>query len=185
MYVNRKILFQSLSRHSMVQITNVVVQTDLYASINLRHLTNSVRSIRYDPGVFSGAIWHHRKIGGCCLVFHNGKLNCNGNRSIEEAKKRIRRYARLIQGLGYCVKLKTIELVTMTAVHELSSPLDFDTTCTLLSGATYEPETHNAVMLKRGRVHYNCFQSGKVVITGLRNVHTIYATLLELELCTT
>lgn len=168
----------------MVQITNVVVQTDLQVSIDLRHLVNTVRDIRYDPGLFSGAIWQHKKIGGCCLVFYNGKLNCNGNRSMEEAKKRTRRYARLIQKLGYAVKLQKIELVTMTAVHELSAALDFNKLCTFLHGANYEPELHNAAMFKRGRVNYSCFRSGKVVITGLRNLEKIHATLLELELCT-
>jgi len=169
----------------MVQITNVVVQADLHVSVDLKHLANNARDIRYDPKLFSGAIWHHRKIGGCCLVFYNGKLNCNGNKNITEAKKRIRQYARLIQKLGYVVKLYKIEVVTMTAVHKLSSPLDVPTVLSTLNGASYEPELHNAIMLKRGRIHYNCFQSGKVVITGLHNVQTIYATLLELELCTT
>jgi len=168
----------------MVQITNVVVQTDLHVAIDLRDLANNTRDFIYDPAIFTGAIWKHRKIGGCCLVFHNGKINCNGNRNFQQAKKRIRQYARVIQKLGYEVKLEKIELVTMTAVHQLSSILDYNKVCNIL-GATYEPEIHNAAMLKRGKVHYNCFQSGKIVITGVHNVERVYGTLLELELCTT
>ncbi len=167
----------------MVQTVNVVVQTDLHTHIDLVHLANHARDIRYDPGIFSGAIWNYKKIGGCCLVFHNGKLVCNGNKSIQQAKKRIRQYSRLIQNLGYEVKLKKIELITMTAVHQVSSLLDFNKLCTILS-ATHDPDIHNAAMLKRGRVHYNCFQSGKVVMTGVRNVQSLYPTILELELCT-
>ena len=168
----------------MVQITNVVVQTDLSTDIDLVHLVNHTVDIKYDPGVFSAAIWKHRKIGGCCLVFSNGKLNCNGNRSIQEAKKRIRRYARLLQKHGFPVKIQQIDVITMSAVHQTSSKLDYKKLCNIL-GATYEPEIHNAAMLKRGKVHFNCFHTGKVVITGLRNPSTIYPTLLELELCTT
>ena len=167
----------------MVQITNVVVQTDLHASIDLPYLANNAMDIRYDPGLFSAAMWQHRKIGGSCLVFGNGKLNCNGNRSIHQAKKRIRQYARLIQKLGFCVNLDNIDVVTMSAVHQVSSTLDFNKMCKLL-GATYEPEIYNAAMLKRGKVHYNCFHTGKVVITGIRNIDIVYPTLLELELCT-
>ena len=166
----------------MVQITNVVVQTDLQVAIDLRYLVNNTRDIRYNPKIFSGAIWHNRRIGGSCLVFHNGKLNCNGNRSIHQARKRTRQYARLIQKLGFCVRLQKIDLITMSAVYQLDSTLDYSKACKLL-GATYEPEIHNAAMLKKGKVHFNCFQTGKVVITGIKNINVIYPTLLELELC--
>jgi len=167
----------------MVQVTNVVVQADLHVAIDLASLANSTLNVRYDPKLFSGAIWQHRKIGGNCLVFRNGKINCTGNRSIPQAKKRIRQYARLIQKHGFSVKLHRIDLVTMSAVHTVSSRLDFKGMCKIL-GATYEPEFHNAAMLKRGKVHYNCFHTGKVVITGIRNINVVYPTLLELELCT-
>ena len=168
----------------MVQITNVVVQTDLHTRVDLVQLANNMWGIRYDPALFTGAIWKHKKIGGCCLVFHNGKLICNGNKSIQQAKKRTRQYARLIQKLGHEVNLKRIQLITITTVHQLSSTLDFKKLCSILGG-TYDPDIHNAAMLKRGRVHYNCFQSGKVVMTGVRSVQNLYATILELELCTT
>lgn len=84
-----------------VQIANVVVQTDLNNAIDLTQFTNNTRDIIYNPRAFSAAIWNHRKIGGCCLVFRNGKLNCNGNKSVAEAKKRIRQYARFIQKQGF------------------------------------------------------------------------------------
>lgn len=168
----------------MVQITNVVVQTDLRTVIDLTHLANKVRDIRYDPGLFSAAIWKHRKIGGSCLVFRNGKMSCNGNRSVDQAKKRTRQYARLIQKQGFSVHLQNIDVVTISAVHELSSLLDFNKMCHFL-GATYDPELHNAAMLKKGKLHFNCFRTGKVSITGIKNISAIYPTLLELELCTT
>lgn len=167
----------------MLQITNVVVQTDLHNIIDLTHLTNNSRDIRYDPRVFSAAIWKHKKIGGCCLVFRTGKLNCNGNRSVDEARKRIRQYARLIQKHGFGGNLQNIDIITMSAVYQVSSNFDFNKLQGIL-GATYEPELHNAAMLKRGKIHYNCFHTGKVVITGIKNTDAIYPTLLELELCT-
>ena len=167
----------------MLQITNVVVQTDLRASIDLKQLVNRVRDIRYDPGLFSAAIWRHNKIGGSCLVFHNGKLNCNGNRNIGQARKRIRQYARLIQKQGFpAVTIQKIDLITMSAVYQLSSNLDLNKACQLLPGARYDPEILNAFMVKRRNVHYNCFHTGKVVIMGIRNIDVVYPMLLELEL---
>ena len=172
---------------NMVELTNVVVQADLSCSIDLRHLANNTRDIRYDPGRFTGAIWQHRLIGGNCLVFHNGKVNCNGNKSIRQAKKRLRQYARLLQRHGSQVTLKKIDLVTISAVHRLSSTLELGEVCGML-GADYNPEILNAAILKKKRINFNCFRSGAVVITGIRHMRdldtVIYPTLLELELCT-
>lgn len=167
----------------MVQVTNVVVHAALHTTIDLEHLAKSIIDIRYDPTIFPAVIWQHRKIGGNCLVFKNGKLNCSGSSSVQQAKKRLRQYARLIQKLGYDVVLNKIDLITMSAVHQLSSRLDFTQLCKDLH-ASYEPDVHNAAMLKRGRLHFNCFHTGKVVITGIKNLDDIYPILLELELCT-
>ena len=171
----------------MVAITNVVVQTDLQASIDLKRLANYTRDIRYDPSKFSGAVWQHKYIGGNCLVFSNGKLSCNGNKSINEARRRLRQYCRIIQRLGIPVQLHKIEIVTMSAVHQLSDRLDFHQMCATL-GASYDTEFFNAAMMKKGRIHFNCFHTGKVVITGIRRMRdldaVIYPALLELELCT-
>ena len=56
-----------------MRITNVVVQGDLGCRIDLKHLVLKLSNVRYDPNRFSGIIWHHRKIGGSCLVFSSGK----------------------------------------------------------------------------------------------------------------
>ena len=134
----------------MVQVTNVVVHAALHVTIDLEHLANSSRDIRYDPTIFSAAIWQHRKIGGNCLVFKNGKVNCSGSKSLQQAKKRLRQYARFIQKQGYDVMLGRIDLVTMSAV-QLSSRLNFLQMCEYL-GAMYQPDIHNAAMLKRGKL---------------------------------
>lgn len=171
----------------MVHITNVVVQADLQVKIDLTYLTNHSRDVQYDPARFTGVIWRHKKIGGSCLVFSNGKINCNGNKNLAEAKRRVRQYARLIQKQGFPVLLKTIHLITMSAVHIISSPLNLKEVHETL-GAVYEPETLNAAILKKQRMNFNCFQSGAVVITGIRSMrdlnNIVYPTLLELELCT-
>ena len=117
----------------MVELTNVVVQADLSCDVDLRHLATSTRDIKYDPRSFTGAIWQHRLIAGNCLiVFHNGKVNCSGNKSINGAKKRLRQYARLLQRHGFPVTLKKIVVVTISAVHRLSSRLNVPEVCETL-----------------------------------------------------
>ena len=51
-------------------------------------------------------------------------------------------------------------------------------------GANYEPELLNAATFRRDRVHYTCFASGRVVVTGVKKVEETEPVLLELEMCT-
>jgi TATA-box binding protein (TBP) (component of TFIID and TFIIIB) len=91
--------------------TNILCTADLGCIIDLRSLTMTNRNIRYNPQIFNGAIWNHPRIGGCCLVFANGNMCVNGKAKTPiEARKRVRRYARLVQELGGSVSLKHIEM---------------------------------------------------------------------------
>ena len=58
-------------------ITIAVYSAQLNYPIDLRQLCYEITNARYDPARFPG-LWQHRKIGGNCLVFSNGIINCNG-----------------------------------------------------------------------------------------------------------
>lgn len=139
----------------MVRITNVVVLTDLDFQIDLTSFTNHTRDVPCKIH-WSNMETHKFKIGENGLVLGNGKLYCNGNKSLVQAKRRVGRYARLIQKQGFLVVLKTIEVVTMSVVHRLSAPLDLGNVCELLS-ATFDPEVLNAAMLKGNEFSSNVF----------------------------
>ena len=84
-------------------LTNVVCTANLQCQIDLRALTFKTVNMIYDPARYSGAQWkQYKKIGGHCMVFSTGKVITNGKvNNINKAKKRLRRYARLIQRLWY------------------------------------------------------------------------------------
>ena len=50
----------------------------------------------------------------------------------------------------------------------------------------YEPELFPALMFKRNGIHFSCFRTGKVIITGIRNIMELeniaFATIIELKL---
>jgi TATA-box binding protein (TBP) (component of TFIID and TFIIIB) len=108
-----------------MQLTNVVVQADLECSLDLRVLTYRLTNARYDPKVFSAIVWQHRKIGGNCLLFSNGKINCNGKcLSLQNGRRRLRRYARKLQKMDYSVRLTNVGVVTASTAHQLTDTID-------------------------------------------------------------
>ncbi len=169
-------------------ITNVVYGADLRCRFDLRKLASQLIDVRFDPSRFPGLIWQHRRIGGNCLLFSNGKINCNGKaRSFERGKRRLRQYARRLQKLGYDVRLTRVKPITASACHRLSAPLLLEKLAKE-RGANYEPELFPALVLKTGGVTFSCFHTGKVSITGIKSKYDIenvvYPTLIEMELFT-
>ena len=167
----------------MAQITNVVAYTELHCMFDLNALARRLHNVVYNPQKFHGLAWKHRRVDGGCLIFNNGKLVGNGTTSWTEAKHSIRRYVRLLQNMGYPVQLKRIHLTTVSAVYTLASPVNYRK---LLKypGMSYEPELFHAPMLKKDCINFIIFQSGKVVITGIKeNLHAaVNPILMELEL---
>ena len=170
----------------MVQLTNVVCMTQLQCELDLKHLASITQDVEYNPHKHNCLIWRHKKIRGCCMLSKHGIMMCNGAAiSILEAKRRVRRYARMVQKAGYPVHLSIIRVVTMSAVHAFSHPLNLIQIAKELE-AQYEPELFNGVRFKRDGINFTCFTSGKMIMVGIKKIshieHTILPCIIELEL---
>lgn len=106
-----------------MHLTNVVCRGELCCQINLREFTLKVENTRYDPKTFAGVIWKHKKIGGNCLLFSNGQMNCN-EFAYFIRDGFIRQYARKIQKMGFDVHLVNVQMVTCSATHALSNRIN-------------------------------------------------------------
>ena len=160
-------------------VTNVVFQAQLMSrhSLDLGQLTKRLTNVIYKPKTFSGLIWKQRTIGGCCLLFSNGKMIVSGFGSLESCKKGLRQYARLIQKkIGEGV-LTSVRVVTMTLLADLKQKLCLESLALSLEGQ-YEPELFNALTLKKNKIHFSVFQSGKIVIAGVKSLKIINDVIL-------
>ena len=167
-------------------INNIVLFTDLQCDINLTELTLRCTNIVYHPKTFSGAQWKSKTIGGHCMLFSNGKMVINGRaKNIQEAKQRLRRYTRILQKMGWNVKLKRIYVKTISASFKVEGPLRVSHIVNHYRG-TYEPEQFLAVMFVKDSIHFTCFQSGSVLMTGIKTEKQVFdicmPILIELPL---
>ena len=167
-------------------ITNVVCTSTLNCDIDLRTLVGKTTNIIYDPAKYSGASWKHPKIGGHCNVYSTGKLTVNGKvQSIREAKRRLRRYARCIQKYGWNVTLSEIKIVTISASFKTCGPLNLYNIIKHYSGG-YEPELFPAAMFTKDSIHFTCFHTGSVLMTGIKKENQLFdiciPILIELPL---
>ena len=166
-----------------VTMTNAVVRVKLNSSIDLRTIAQKGTFIEYNPHKFSGMIWHHRRLGGTCLVFSTGQLICHGAKSWQDARKVARRYARKIQLLleKPDLSVQSITRLSGTLLVDLGGALDLQQLPKLMN-AQYEPELFNAATFKRDGIHFSCFSSGKVIVAGVKSTSSVFPTLMELSL---
>ena len=166
-----------------MRVTNVVVSSNLHCNINLSQVVRLMKNCSYNPSKYSGMICRNKKIKSTCFLFHTGRIVCMGNNSVVGAKKDLRKYARIVQKLGYSVCLYRIQVVTKSAVATLSSKLDLPSLAKFLNGS-YEPELFHAALVKDGNVNFTCFKSGKIIMTGVKNIVSLYVMLAQIDMFT-
>ena len=169
--------FKTVHRQ-VAMITNVVCCTELGFNIDLQKLTSKINNVEYNPIKFPAVIWRHKRIGGTCMMFANGKLVVNGKvSSVQEAKQRVRRYVRLIQKMGWTVTLRRITVATISAYYKLEEPVDL---CKLVKHyrGSYDAELFNAAMFVKDQIHFTCFHTGTVIITGIKKEKQFYDTVI-------
>lgn len=166
-----------------VLVTNVVVRADLHATFKLNDLTYKLKNCIYKPSKYSGMVWRHKSIRSTCFLFHTGKILCMGNNSLHEAKKDLRKYARILSKNEPNIYLDKIKLITKSAVCTMNGRLNLEEISRYVSGS-YEPEIFNALLIKKYGTHFTCFPSGKIIMTGVKNMWSVYNFLGELRLFT-
>ena len=168
-----------------MHITNTVATMFLGVTIDLNRAVRCLLNVIYSPRKFNGLRWRARGIGATCLLFASGKIVIAGLPAIRSTHTAARRYARILQKRGFPVKPQRFKVVTRSAVHTLSSTVSYSSIVNLLDGC-HEPEIFHAISLKREKVHFTIYTSGKVIITGIKSKRelqdVIQPTIVELEM---
>ena len=164
-----------------MRIVNVVLTANLGCDIDLRHVTYARHRIEYKRKQFPAAIW--KELKSCCLLFRTGRLVLCGAASVEEGRRHIRQYARLIQKLGYPVTLTCVKVQTMTATHDFGCRIYLERLHQFLGiGSDYTPELHSALIYKtQSKKSASVFYNGKMILAGGRSVQDLEEFFAELS----
>lgn len=158
----------------MATVTHRVFMTDVSCSLNLRYIAMNTRDVVYTKVPFHVLRWKHKKIGGMCMVYASGKIIHHGE------KMQLRKYVRLLQKMDFPIRLQKISLVTQSATFMLPN-VNYELLVNEC-GAQYEPEVFHACILKKNEMTFTIYNSGKVVITGIKNLDEANGTLIEIAL---
>uniref|UniRef100_A0A2N9GY13 TATA-box-binding protein n=1 Tax=Fagus sylvatica TaxID=28930 RepID=A0A2N9GY13_FAGSY len=85
-------------------LQNVVASMDLGCNLDLKKIALKARNTEYNPKRFSAVTMRIRDPKTTALIFSSGKMVVTGAKSEDAANKAARKYARIIQKLGACLR---------------------------------------------------------------------------------
>lgn len=97
-----------------------MASANLGCSLNLETIARKAKNAEYHPKRFPGVTLRIREPRTTASVFGSGKLVCTGGKSEEFAKLACRKYARIIQSLGFNVQLMDFKVNNVVASFNLN-----------------------------------------------------------------
>lgn len=159
------------------QLQNIVSTVNLGCKLDLKKIAIHARNAEYNPKRFAAVIMRIREPRTTALIFSSGKMVCTGAKSEDDSRLAARKYARIIQKLGFPAKFLDFKIQNMVGSCDVRFPIRLEG-LVLTHGqfSSYEPELFPGLIYRmvKPRIVLLIFVSGKVVLTGAKVRQEIY-----------
>jgi transcription initiation factor TFIID TATA-box-binding protein len=173
--------------HGIVpQIQNVVSTANLGTKLDLKKIALSVRNAEYNPKRFAAVIMRLTNPKTTALVFGSGKIVCTGAKSVEDSRLAARKYARIIQKLGFNVKFTEFKIQNIVGSCDVGFPIRLEgLTLAHRKFSSYEPELFPGLIYRmlEPKIVLLIFVSGKIVLTGAKereDINTAFNNIYDI-----
>ncbi|XP_064464463.1 uncharacterized protein LOC135396704 [Ornithodoros turicata] len=159
------------------QLQNIVSTVNLGCKLDLKKIALHARNAEYNPKRFAAVIMRIREPRTTALIFSSGKMVCTGAKSEEQSRLAARKYARIIQKLGFEAKFLDFKIQNMVGSCDVRFPIRLEgLVLTHSQFSSYEPELFPGLIYRmvKPRIVLLIFVSGKVVLTGAKVRSEIY-----------
>jgi len=159
------------------QLQNIVSTVNLNCKLDLKKIALHARNAEYNPKRFAAVIMRIREPRTTALIFSSGKMVCTGAKSEDDSRLAARKYARIIQKLGFNAKFLDFKIQNMVGSCDVKFPIRLEgLVLTHSKFSSYEPELFPGLIYRmvKPRIVLLIFVSGKVVLTGAKVRQEIY-----------
>lgn len=158
-------------------LQNIVATVNLDCKLDLKTIALHARNAEYNPKRFAAVIMRIREPKTTALIFASGKMVVTGAKSEQDSKLASRKYARIIQKIGFDSKFKDFKIQNIVASCDVKFPIRLEGLA-FAHGAfsSYEPELFPGLIYRmvKPKIVLLIFVSGKVVLTGAKKREEIY-----------
>uniref|UniRef100_T1IML0 TATA-box-binding protein n=1 Tax=Strigamia maritima TaxID=126957 RepID=T1IML0_STRMM len=159
------------------QLQNIVSTVNLGCKLDLKKIALHARNAEYNPKRFAAVIMRIREPRTTALIFSSGKMVCTGAKSEEQSRLAARKYARIVQKLGFEAKFLDFKIQNMVGSCDVKFPIRLEGLVLAHNQfSSYEPELFPGLIYRmvKPRIVLLIFVSGKVVLTGAKVRSEIY-----------
>lgn len=163
------------------RLINIVCGVNLNCLIDLKTVALHARNSYYNPKRFQAVTLRQRDPRATALVFASGKMQVLGCRSISDAHLSARKFARMVQKLGFDgVKLSNFNIQNLVAHADAKCKVRLEGIhLKHRAFARFEPEIFPGLCYKmvRPSVTVLIFANGKMVLLGAKKEEDIHLAL--------
>ncbi|XP_068632921.1 uncharacterized protein [Battus philenor] len=160
---------ESNQAKNSIKLQNCVSSVSLGCELKLLDIYSRTRFSEYNPARFQGVVMKILDPRATALVFRSGKIVCTGARNEHDSYIAARKFARIIQKLGFPAKFLDFKIQNFIATADLRFPVRLESLQQAHGQfASYEPELFPGLVYRmvRPRVVLLIFVNGKIVFTG-------------------
>jgi transcription initiation factor TFIID TATA-box-binding protein len=171
------------------------LSTDSAPQLDLKTIALHARNAEYNPKRFAAVIMRIRDPKTTALIFASGKMVVTGAKSEDDSKLASRKYARIIQKLGFNAKFTDFKIQNSKIITRIPDELVTDLYATVVGScdvkfpirleglaskhhnfSSYEPELFPGLIYRmmKPKIVLLIFVSGKIVLTGAKVREEIY-----------
>lgn len=154
------------------KIQNIVSTVNLSCILDLKQIAWKGRNTEYLPNRFAAVIMRLLEPKTTALVFGSGRMVVTGAKSREDSTLASRKYARIIEKIGFPVKFKDFKIQNIVASCDLKFAIHLEKLeQSHKKCVQYEPEVFPGLVYKMAdpKIVFLIFVSGKIVITGAKD----------------
>ncbi|NXU97206.1 TBPL2 protein, partial [Cettia cetti] len=105
------------------QLQNIVSTVNLACKLDLKNIAQHARNAEYNPKRFDAVIMRIREPRTTALIFSSGKMVCTGAKSEEQSRLAARKYARVVQKLGFPARFLDFKIQNMVGSCDVRFPI--------------------------------------------------------------
>lgn len=152
-------------------LQNIVATVNLGVRLDLKTIALHARNAEYNPKRFAAVIMRVRQPKTTALIFASGKMVVTGAKSEDDSRLAARKYARIIQKLGFEAQFTEFKIQNMVGSCDVKFPIRLEGLAFSHGHfSSYEPELFPGLIYRmvKPKVVLLIFVSGKVVLTGAK-----------------
>ncbi|XP_044193858.1 TATA-box-binding protein-like [Thunnus albacares] len=157
------------------EIQNIVSTAKLGCQLDLNVIARKALNVKYDPKTYKALTMRIRKPLTTAIIYKSGNIVCLGAKSEEESRIAARRYARIVQKLGFPVRFLDFRIQTMVASCKIF-PINFEQLVLAHhQQCSYEPELFPGLFYRvMPGISVTIFANGKLSVNGAKKPADIY-----------